>query len=67
MNATTEAIAIKIGNRFFYRTTAKRVLTAWSLAGAMLFMPDNEHKISAAEDTIIKRGYTPIRVKLKIV
>jgi len=33
-----EAFVVKIGERFFYRSTKQRVLTSFSLAGAELFL-----------------------------
>lgn len=33
------AIVIKIGNRYFERATKTSVVTAWSLAGAKIYIP----------------------------
>lgn len=49
----TEAIAIKIGNRYFCGFgKIGQVQTAWSLAGAKLFMPTGKERIQIVTDKL---------------
>lgn len=49
------AEAIKIGNRWFFRFgKGKRLQTAWSLAGAKLFLPDG--RIREVTDALSDKG-----------
>lgn len=58
-----KALAIKIGTRYFYRFKNNRVYTAWSLAGAKLFLPTNfEERILPIINSLKKRKKTPIQV-----
>lgn len=67
MDESKEAIVIKIGERFYHRHTPKRVITAWSLAGAQLFLEGNAIKISDVEDFLKKRGYKSTRGIVKLI
>lgn len=66
MNESTQAIVLKVGDRFYHRHNNKRIATAWSLAGSKLFLPSAEDKISEAESALIKKGYKPVRLVVKI-
>lgn len=44
MIVSDRATAIKVGQRYYVRHGKRgRVITAWSLAGARLFLPGGEH------------------------
>jgi hypothetical protein len=63
----TQAYALKIGDRWFNRfISAGRVQTAWSLAGAALFMLDDERTglngLAGVEARLTKRGKAFTRV-----
>lgn len=67
MDGTTQAIVLKIGDRFYSSHTIKRVTTAWSLAGARLFLEATATKISDVEEALKKKGYNPIRKIVQVV
>ena len=56
----TRAIVLQVGERFFCYYKNKRIQTAWSLAGAKLFL-ENDAKINIAENILKEKGYTSIR------
>ena len=56
----TRAIVLQVGDRFFTHYLNKRVQTAWSLAGAKLFL-EGDAKINIAENILKEKGYTSIR------
>jgi hypothetical protein len=58
---TYEVCVIKLGNRFYAGHTKKRIKTAWTLAGAKLFLVDSSpnqpiHKVG---EMLISKGYNP--------
>ena len=63
----TEAIALQIGLRYYARSTKHKVVIAWSLAGAYLFVEQNEPKIREAEEMLLKRGYKTRRRLVRII
>lgn len=67
MDGTKQAIVLKVGDRFYNKHTNKRVTTAWSLAGAKLFLDGTGLAIQEAEIVLKKKGYTPIRAIIQIV
>ena len=67
MDATKQAIVLKVGDRFYARHTKERVTTAWSLAGAWLFLEGTAVKISTVEEVLKKKGYNPIRKIVQVV
>jgi hypothetical protein len=59
------AIVIEIKDRFFCGFGRKgRIKTAWSLAGAFLFGPWREDKITAIESKLRAKGYIPKRLNV---
>ena len=68
MDGTKEARVIMVGNRFFSDYKNKRVLTAWSLAGSMLFLDGSGGKpIEYYEGVLKKKGYKTERKLVKLV
>lgn len=67
--AYKKAIAIVIGNRFFCRFGVRgRVQTAWSLAGARLFLEAREDLLSDVERRLRKKGIIDSkRVRVSVV
>jgi hypothetical protein len=61
IDETTAAIVLKIGDRFYCDHTKQRITTAWSLAGAKLFLQCRGDKIEKAEQALIAKGYHPHR------
>lgn len=60
-----EAVAIVIGERYFCGfSLAGRVQTAWSLAGAKLFLAGREDLIAAAEARLKKKNKSTTRVRV---
>ncbi|QQV91398.1 hypothetical protein Leef1_33 [Polaribacter phage Leef_1] len=57
MNAIENAVVIKVGDRYFNSYKNKRILTAWSLAGANLFKPSDTLEIEKAEKKLKDKGY----------
>jgi len=55
------AVALKVGERYYVRTSPKgRILTAWCLAGATLFTDISCSKLDKAWREIIRiRGRSP--------
>jgi hypothetical protein len=67
--ATVSALALKVGPRFYCGFDKNgRLRTAWSLAGAYLFLPDtaigpNEHRMAVCRRLErLKKSYEIIRV-----
>ncbi len=61
---TTHAFVIKVNERYFYKYSKNKCMTAWSLAGAKMFLHsdlDRVHAICLAEHRKKKE------VKIKIV
>lgn len=64
-NPVTEACVIRIGDRYFCRFgKQKRLATAWSLAGAKLFLGDD--RIDAVMDALIAKGKKPVIEVIKL-
>lgn len=55
-DATETTIVLMIGERFYNSSKNKRLNTAWSLAGAKHFMPDDFDKIYKAVEFIHQKG-----------
>lgn len=53
------SLLIKIDGRFYYKHTLKRVLTAWSIAGAKLFSPEHLLDFQAHYTILSERGKNP--------
>jgi hypothetical protein len=67
-DGTKEAIVLKVGERFYNSHTSKRVITAWALAGANLFLEGSSSlKISDVEEMLKEKGYNPIRKVVRLV
>ena len=66
MKEAEQAIVIRVGDRFYHNHNSKRISTAWSLAGAKLFLESAEDLISKAEEALIKKGYKPVRVMVGV-
>lgn len=65
-NPVTEACVIRIGDRYFCRFgKQKRVGTAWSLAGATLFLCDD--RIDSVMDALIAKGKKPVIEMVELV
>lgn len=63
---TTQSVVLKIDNRFFAKFGAKqRVITAWSIAGAKHFIP-NDWRLSDAIRKLREKNITPKVVLLAI-
>ncbi|MCL8385511.1 hypothetical protein [Xanthobacter aminoxidans] len=63
----TQARAIMIGDRFFCRFgKVGQVQTAWSLAGAQLYLPDTHHHINADTSRLdrLAKKYRIVMVQL---
>jgi hypothetical protein len=59
---TYQVCVIKIGDRFYSGHTKKRIQTAWSLAGAKLFLVSqapNQHIVNVGNH-LIEKGYKPV-------
>jgi hypothetical protein len=68
MDGTKEAKVIMVGDRFFSDYKNKRVLTAWSLAGAKLFLDGSGVKtIDYYEEVLHKKGYKTERKLVRLV
>ena len=68
MDGTIEARVIMVGDRFFSAYKNKRILIAWSLAGAKLFLDGSGAKpIEYYEDILKKKGYKPERKLVRLV
>lgn len=57
MDETENAIVIQVGERFYNSYQKKRILTAWSLAGAKLFLPTDKKGIEKAEKILHDKRY----------
>jgi hypothetical protein len=56
IDAKQYAVVIRVGDRFFHKISATgRVITAWSLAGAKMYIPDDETKIDAMVEVLRKK------------
>lgn len=67
MDPKTEAIALRIGSRWFHRFGRKKqVLTAWTLAGATLFHCRSD-AMAMSEAIAARRGTAPELVRLQPV
>lgn len=74
MEGTKQAIVLKIEDRFYRSHNDKRIVTAWCLAGAFLFLESsNQHfggsliTISQVEEILKKKGYKPVRKIVQLV
>lgn len=68
MDGTKEARVIMVGDRFFSDYKNKRVLNAWSLAGAKLFLDGCGGKtIDYYEEVLKKKGYKTERKIVRLV
>ena len=67
MDGTKQAIVLKLGDRFYARHSKKRVTTAWSLAGAWLFLEGSGVEISDVEEVLKNKGYNSIRKIVQVV
>lgn len=54
IDGTKVALAIVVDGRFFYGFGARRIKSAWSVAGATLFLPGSGDKIVAALTRVSK-------------
>lgn len=60
-NEVETAIVILVNDRYFHAYKNKRIVTAWSLAGACLFRPTDTFQIEKAENQLKNKGYKPLR------
>ena len=60
LDETKSAIVLKVGDRFYCDHTKQRITTAWSLAGAKLFLSCRSDKIEKAKQALIAKGYHPL-------
>jgi hypothetical protein len=68
MDGKKEAIVIMVGDRFFSDYKKKRILNAWSLASAKLFLDGCGGKtIEYYEGVLQKKGYKTERKLVKLV
>lgn len=67
LNAKNQAIAIWLNGRWFAEITKTRVKTAWSLAGAKLFMPGDYDKINPILAKLEKKGKKPLMADVHLV
>jgi hypothetical protein len=68
MDGTKEARVIMVGDRFFSDYKNKRVLTAWSLAGAKLFLDGGGGRsIEYYEEALKKKGHKTERKLVRLV
>lgn len=65
-NEVEIAIVILVNNRYFHAYKNKRIVTAWSLAGANLFRPTDTVVIEKVEKILKAKGYKPERREVKI-
>lgn len=64
-NPVTEACVIRIGDRYFCQFgKQKRVITAWALAGAKLFLDDD--CIDSVMSVLIVKGKKPVVEIIKV-
>lgn len=59
MNEQEQAYVILINNRYFSSNTKKRIITAWSLAGAKLFLKSSSNLIKVLH-LLYEKGYNPV-------
>ena len=60
----TQAFVIMVDDRYYYHHTKQRISTAWSLAGAKLFLiKGSEDKMQKAVDALHGKGY-PTSIKI---
>ena len=67
MDGTKEAFVIKIGDRFYTSHNKNLISTAWSLAGATLFLEGTFNKISDVEDHLKMKGHKPVRKIVRLI
>lgn len=57
MEFGTFGVALKLGNRFYYKHNDKRVLTAWHIDGAKVFMPGDLVALNETKDFILNKRF----------
>jgi hypothetical protein len=63
----TQAFVIMVDDRYYYHHTKQRISTAWSLAGAKLFLiKGSEDKMQKAEKVLQAKGYSTSRKIVKL-
>ena len=67
MDVTKQALVLKIVDRFYSMHTGDRITTAWTLAGAFLFLEGAAVKIENVEELLKKKGYNPIRKIVEVL
>ena len=65
-NISKEAIVLAVKNRYFAYYRKKRITTAWGISGAKFFDVLEKKQIEYAENVLIKKGYKPRRMLVKI-
>lgn len=67
MNPITQAIVLQVGKRYYSSHTQKKIVTAWSLAGAKMFLDNPIQKLLDIEELLTKKGYKPTRKLIQVV